>query len=638
MKNGFAIRERTGCVRYILAPNGLELDRWIRELQKALKTYTGNELVEDDDITTDMVEVVYSDSGGRGRARTLSSDPESVDDGSAHGVTAKPKRGQIIKERLSKASAMTRSSLGTAIKAAKHRGQIGSSNDEDESDSILYLDSIAASANAAFSQPFQNLNASVCTQDNLPQISSTSSILVNETDVDFGDVTTLEQPEMLTSKDDAADKRFGKLRSKTKSKLGSAIQGAREKALAVSEEIRRKQQERDSGEEGVRTGLRGRIGKAAASVKLSIEKIEVSSTTRPATRERSITATEQDQFLSQTTGKYIGDEMSVAESCDRVVLTEQLEAEEVDTFTAYEGQTKIASSVLRTRISKIGAVVKNVTNGNQNAKGSVSVQGEVESEKSSRFSLRRSHLQGGVLREESDLMKLKGIRIGRRLNSVEGSGEGELSTLAKIKGCWVVLVQSRDSTSSQVSESSAEVDRSATMMKTYASADPDSEWTTESKVTSEVPATGPETGHMEKPNGQGEHGRFYVRCLSQDPLTQKKIKVSTVRRRFQDVIGLFVDVLECVHEIPDKTPPKTVDDLRDAAAGMNDDLASTLGISPIDIVKLTGELLGGLLSASSSIRDVPTYHDYECKHFFVHGRRTYLMFSDCLTPLLQAKF
>lgn len=628
MKNGFAIRERTGCVRYVLAPNGLELNRWLRELQKAVKTYSGNELVEDDDITTEMVEVVHSDSGGRGRARTLSSDPESFDDGSAHGVTAKPKRSQIIKERLSKASAVTRSSLGTAIKAAKHRGQLGSSNDEDEANSSLFLESTDALANAGFSQP--NLSSSVSTPDHLNQISSTSSILFgNEADVDVSERVSLEEPETLTSKEDATDKRFGKLRSKTKITLGSALQGAREKALAVSEEMRRKQQERDTGEDSVRSGLRGRIGKAAASVKLSIEKIEASSTARPAARERNIAVTEQDRFLSQATSKYIDDEISAAESCERVVFAEQLESEEVDVSTEYEGQTKIASSVFRTRISKLGAVVKNVTNGNQTAKGSVPVQGEVDNEKASRFSLRRSARQGGVLREESDLMKLKGIRIGRRLNSVEGSEEIQVAALAKIKGCWVVLVQSQDSTSSQFSKSSPEEDRSVTMISTYPFADPGSEWTTESKCASEARAALPESGCTEEPNGRGEHCRFYVRCLSQDPLSRKKIKVSTVERSFQDVIGLFIDVLECVREIPDKAPPKTVDDLRDAAAGMNDDLASSLGISPIDIVNLTGELLGGLLSASSSFRDVPKYHDYECKPTSsVSSHVSYLMYSD----------
>jgi hypothetical protein len=103
-----------------------------------VKTYSGDGL--DDDTTAEVPEVIHNDSGGRVRARRLSSDQGSFDDGSAHGVIGKPKQSQIIKECFSKASAITTSSLRTAIQAAKYRGQQGSSRDEDNSDSNPVLD------------------------------------------------------------------------------------------------------------------------------------------------------------------------------------------------------------------------------------------------------------------------------------------------------------------------------------------------------------------------------------------------------------------------------------------------------------------------------------------------------------------
>ena len=138
----------------------------------------------------------------------------------------------------------------------------------------------------------------------------------------------------------------------------------------------------------------------------------------------------------------------------------------------------------------------------------------------------------------------------------------------------------------------------------------------ESIVDTEVSAIIPEDARVEEQNGKLEHYRFCVQVLSRDTLSEKKIKVLTVDRGFQEVIGVFIDVLECVYALPEREPSKSVDEIRDAAADMNDDLADRLGLSPLDIVKLTGELLGGLLSGSSSFQSIAGYHEYQCKWTF----------------------
>ena len=159
------------------------------------------------------------------------------------------------------------------IQAAKHRGQRGSSKYDDESDFITFLDSDSKATTAGSPQLLNDFDAAIGAADNLSQNSAPSSFsFKTETDVVVSDSVSFARQEITTSTEGSTHQWFGNFRSITKSKLGSALQGAREKALAVTEEMRRRQHERDVADDGVRIGLRGRIGNAATGVnKLSVE-------------------------------------------------------------------------------------------------------------------------------------------------------------------------------------------------------------------------------------------------------------------------------------------------------------------------------------------------------------------------------
>jgi hypothetical protein len=628
VKNGFAIRERSGCIRYILAPNGIELEVWVRELQIVVKAYAGNELSEEDNIAPDMPDFVEDAIEARIRARTLSSDLDSVDDSSVHGVGGKPKRSQKIKERLSKVTASTRSGLGTAMHAAKQLGQKGASKDDDDIESKMSFDvsekytgaSSHLSTDLELTQTSENLNllsnGGSATNDHLSPGNSLSfsSIDIPGGDsqrVSFSQVAELQNELTGTTPERQIGQRFGNLTSKTKSKFGSALQGAREKALAVAEERRRKQQERD-GDDGVpRRGLRGRLENAAATVKHSIEKIDVNPP-RLGNKERTATPPIQDPLLYPGDGR--NNEISVTEIHLGSVATDRLASDKFDVVTEPEADTPTSGSVFRTRFSKIGSAVKTATQGGNSTKGPVINQREANGGKPSRFSLRRSRQHGDILSDESDLVKLKAIRVGGYLHANETSGEHVLSSLAKIKGGWMVRVQSRDLTATEVQLLNET--RSETVIETGITENDFAASMSESIVGTDVSTSVPDYEHAEVQNRPMDCYRFCVQIISQDPLSEKKMKISTVDRGFQDVIGVFIDVLDCLNALPELVPSKSVDEVRDAAADMNNDLANRLGLSPLDIVKLTGELLGGLLSGSSSFQTIAAYHEYQCKWTF----------------------
>ena len=625
----------------MLAPNGPELEVWLRELQKAIKTYSRDELQEDDDMTTDLAEVSEDDSEGRIRARTLSSDIgsfDSFDEGSAHGVVGKPKRSQKIKERLSKVTASTRSSLGTSVQVAKQRGQKGCSEDADEAESIVFHEGneVANSTNLATTN-LESAATSEILLKNVDQVPSDPDSLTNSV-ADYNlfpqtlSFTSLNELNSVDAQEglneDSAGipterpkgQMFGKLRSNTKSKLGSALQVAREKALAVAEERRRRQEERESNERSadsifVKRGLRVRLENAAASVKSKIEQGEATSPPREANSELTHPVVVEDPLLNQGTDNHTSGNTTIAESSKGIEETDQLVGDRFEDAAEIETNRPVAGSQLRNRLTKIGAAVKKVTKGNQSAKGPAATPGELGSPSPSRFSIRRNRQQGAPLPEENDLLKLKAIRIAGRVDANDSNGEDGVSILAKIKGGWMVHVQSQDPTSSKVAlleestdESNTDVSKEKPRLENEVV-----EPVTEFVVAYTEGTMVPKHEDVEEKKEEGDQYRYCVRILSQDPLSQKKIKVSTLDRSFQDVLGLFIDVLECVSAVPEKAPSNSVDDARDPAKDMKEDLAHSLGIAPIDIVKLTGELLGGLLSASSSFHSIAAYHEYQCK-------------------------
>lgn len=645
VKNGFAIRERSGCIRYVLAPSDPELEIWIRELQKAIKDFSDDGMLEEDgdfvaeDLSDVPENVDISVDSTRVRARTLSSDIEGYNDDLAHEVPT-PRRASHIREKFSKVSASTKSSIGTAVQAAKERRQKG--RDQNDSDDDL---SDGAPTSSAGLEPSDRSELQMPSMDQVsPNLSPDRNIpdnnqadhvksphqVASESVTADSLVDSVSQQQGADDTDDVTSpvpsgKKFSNLRSNAKSRFGSAVRGAREKALAVAEERRRQKQERESNMEGAAVGLRGRFENAATSVINRSTHGETTTPTASSHGTEQLQAEQQAKQFSDDSSPSLQDEPGAGEGVvvpETSTETEQLVDEQLEVLEVVDdGQDNRpkAGSQIRDKFSKFGAVMKNAAQAKKEARA---ISGEEEGTKSSRFSIRRK--PSNVLPQESDLLKLKGLRIAGGFKSAaidDEAGMNGAPPLARIKGCWIAHVQSQVEAlpaKALVSERLQTADATVTEDIVAETSGRESS-TIESD--SQLGSTGSDEVLVASPSqdssDQNQQQRKYVysvRVLSQDPETQTKISVFNKNHDFQDVIGLFIDIMESVSEMPMHEPLKSPDELRDAAAGMEEGLASSLGIAPIDIVKLTGNLLGGLLSASSSFHSIAAYHKYQCKY------------------------
>jgi hypothetical protein len=672
IKNGFAIRENSGCIHYLLTPNGRDLEVWIRALQRAIKSYSEEgDLIDDDDALQSGDESNIEGAPSvtmRNRARTMSSESEvkrmramssDTEDFGEHqrqGGGQKPRRSSQIRKRLSKVTASTKSSIGSAVQAAKERRQRGDDKSTNEGESATSDDHVEGyDMTAAHSADLES-NASSGVQSTGVARASTGPEPIleafdgrsvpldittnNSMSEEYDSAAFSNQTEASTSvsSDTGPTPRFGGLRSNAKNRFGSAMQGAKEKALAVAEELRRRKEERDLAEGAGETekagrkgfGLRGRLENVAANVKNKTDKAAVVSTQEGA--EKATAASPGPIVVQDSEWSVQPDNSATAgtattgpsnigsEETHQTVSGEEMhhsEHESVeDTGEEEEADQKVGG--IRNRLTKIGAAVKIARQEKQNAKATTAT-GQGEQEKSSLFSIRRKSQAGNQLPEESDLIKLKKIRAGGGFLSIDNeSNEDQAPPLARIKGSWIVSVQSqtepsiREATPDQIlhqhisnGEGGSEESLDGQIPKSVSQ--------NELPLVPEDSTIVPDIKNVEATKQREESLCYSVRIISQDP-EKAKIKVATVNRDFMGVIGLFIDVLESVSSVPEPEASKAAEENRDAGAEMSESLASSLGVAPMDIIKLTGELLGGLLSGSSSFHSIAAYHEYQCKY------------------------
>lgn len=667
IKNGFAIRERSGCVRYVLAPNGPELEVWIHELRKTIKIYSDQgDLIEDEDTfeagDDTLIDGVTGDSM-RSRARTLSSEAEvtrmrtmsndvdGVYEDFTFGSTQKTKKSSQIRKRLSKVTASTKSTIGSAVQAAKERRQRGDdmgtndadSVERDEGESLPTTCSAVVDPEAASSVPDEY---------SVP-LNITTNNDVTSGDSEFVGLSQQSEGNMPSSDVTSAPK-FAGLRSNAKNRFGSAMQGAKEKALAVAEERRRKKEMigvivSEGDKPGARKGfgLRSRLENVAANVKNKTDKNNVTSlsesTQEEEVAEHPSAATTQLSNLQAPTAEFSNGELAVTEvrgvvpdESQQTDVSEDVHQAEIDDFDVEgddDDEIDRQSGSIRTKLTKLGAAVKSKRQEKQVARAASGGPGDQE--KSSRFSIRRK--QTNRLPEESDLLKLKAVRLAGGYQSFEDGndlGADEAPPMARIKGSWIVHVQSRsDSSTKQEASDGAlkEPAQTGNIPANNASKPSSSE---KGAILCEDSEMMSGSDDREVQMAKVEQLRYSVRIVSQDPEKQGKMIVTTVNRDFLDVVGLFIDVLECISSVPQNKSSKAIEENRDAAVEMSESLASSLGIAPIDIVKLTGELLGGLLSGSSYFQSIAAYHEYQCKCLCLFDLTVLL----CLTRISQVRF
>jgi hypothetical protein len=402
------------------------------------------------------------------------------------------------------------------------------------------------------------------------------------------------------------------------------MQGAKEKAQAVAEERRRRKEEREQSEKhgdgddsGMRKihGLRGRLENVAASVR---SKKEGEVDEEPAYRSNIVSTPDLERVTNTLQVSISQESLSGYEQSVDVPEDE----EEVPLETGEEpcDGRPTKGRQIRDKFSKLGAAVKSgVRQGSQIARSASAISGEDESSMNLRFSIRRNRQDGAPLPEESDLFKLKKARI----SSAYTPTDNEISdggTLAKIKGSWTVKVKSQKCSGDNaipIAERNEKSDHGAGNCTIIMRADGDDGRDQDGVAKESYDIDGqasnfPAYSGIEEGDAYDEKLFCLVRVFSQD-LDQGEIKVSSINRGFQDVIGLFIDVMESLASAQLNTHDGLIEEARNAALEMNEALSWRLGLAPIDIVQLTGELLGGLLSASRSFQSVSAYHEYQCK-------------------------
>jgi len=675
IKDGFGIKERrTNCVRFFLAPNGSECEMWTNQIYSAINTFSPNELSEDSD--SDMTQGISTGNIDEGVSTSRSNDSlAEIDEADLIDNTNALERGQKMRERLNQVTASARS-IGSAIQARRQRVHSQDSespleideierstiaNNDEPAQNMANAESVNESLDGQTTEVecFENSTITSEHQRTTPgrfnkvKASTRNLSLVlqsrrqrtythdsgsSEELVEFGGHTTIrnvnsmeslsekscpetlnddtllnnsfandDPPNTLTkkqieSKSQVQGNRFASMRSSAKNKLGTAMQGAREKALAVAEERRRRKQDRevvqeqkDADESNNRKSLRlrDRLENAANNVKNKIEQNEMSPTSKLV--EQGIKT--ENAIPCQSLGSETPQTMA-------------FERDPIEEVTDELNHAPVKEHI-RNKISQIGSAVKNVRQPNQSSRPATTAPTDETAPRSSRFSIRRGNLK---FSEESDMVKLKAVRAatGYKLREPERESTANIkSPLAKIKGNWLIHVSpeiTKESTGgtsrvlkSDVAQPSKDVLTSIRL----------SESVDESVASAPSEEDFDNLSFGNNPSNDKLH--YAIKIISNDKEKRGKMKILAITRDFNEVIALFIDVMESVALLPHAKCSEFVQGVRDATADMEKHLASSLGLAPLDIVQLTGDLLGGLLSASSSFHSTVAYQGYLCE-------------------------
>ena len=99
--------------------------------------------------------------------------------------------------------------------------------------------------------------------------------------------------------------------------------------------------------------------------------------------------------------------------------------------------------------------------------------------------------------------------------------------------------------------------------------------------------------------------------LSREMRSSRSVK--TILCTFTDLLSLYTSISDSVAIIGPMSPSSGLNEIPDAALAMKEDLATALGLSTLDYVKVTGGLLGGLIEASKQFERLPAFREYECE-------------------------
>jgi len=653
-RHGFAIVEKTRKARLFIALNTKEYEFWVKELNFAITLYSQHNdyrvknasPFENSPEWEDGASSMFHESHNENmnvqmRFRTSSSDTDFPV------ATSTPRRGDKVRASLSNLTAAAKSKLaGSRMSRNRTTLVVNSGKDElNESVEDTCHDNFCHEGVVASDSEFQAKqgDTKATTQQSLScnaereLQTSTSSLLIDKgvpsfTSNDDEDSSNLGRGQQM-------GKRFASLRSTAKIRVGGVVQAAKEKTKAVAEQRRKLRigvQKHDGHPEegGLGGDFKSKIDGVAYSLKQQTEIVEVhheshvnsilvqpSKSWETAIDDQSICPEDlnpkRPEILQEVRKLVNLDYHQATVTCSATLNNvtndvHEMGLPQVDmaVLKGDEDEHWIESGASRprfgTRVKKLG-----VSMSGERAKSQKRDQLKQEEVGGERFSVRsrfsKSMMSSDASYVDLEGTKLRGVRIGDR--PAGNFGESLIpipdSILEKMSGDWIVHVAPHIFLPGEIVPNAPQ----------------------KSQRNQEVVIESSLEGGFDQSDGAkpskyddvcaklttAQDG-YKITLIPQFSGESKPFQNQTsILCTFDDVLALYMSISEAVASVIPQMMCTSFDEVRDAGSQMRQDLASTLGLSTLDCVKLTGTLLGGLIDASMHIEHTPAFLEYKCE-------------------------
>ncbi len=578
-KWGFSIVESGGVARFFLAENGPDFELWIRSINKITKNSPdgGISVLEEEKNCNESFDGA-SDMNLSPQSKEISgSSRDASDRNGDHDHT--PRRAQI-RQKLGAVTSSTKSKLGSAAVGAKTRLGPAASSTKSR---------IGSAVQAARQKSASN------TEDETESISTGDSSSIVATS-DSGENSARPR-----------SGRFAAVRAGTKNRLGSALQAAKEKGKAATEQRRRRLHDRDEHDYDF----------SPDPLTAVVESQSVLSSSPPQLRSRAAPLEEESVIAIPPVS-----EASTASVDRHNIDRHEIEEEERDTgvdssfymdsnesLYQSESSTEPAGSGRGQQLkSKLGAAVQSV-------RRSTAQDG----------SLRRRFGSSGKegndnanLLDASSAIKMRGIHVGNG-NPVDALCFGRTTDvdidLKAIKGYWVSSVDFcsiQDETRVPPSEEIGGTEASPGSVVAGHSQESSGDTNIEmGGVAANMPDRHIclEQGFRMRVVSGTEGGQVGV------GLENERAVASEIVRSVSDVLALHTALSECVGRV-------ILVATSEASIGQGENGGDThrtylpdQDMNALDSVRYAGRLLKGLLETGSDEFENPkTFNDYQCKY------------------------
>jgi hypothetical protein len=571
-KWGFSIVESGGVARFFLAENGPEFELWIRSVNKLTKNSPdgGISALEEEKNCNESFDGA-SDMNLLPQSKEISgSSRDAIDSNGDHDNT--PRRAQI-RQKLGAVTSSTKSKLGSAAVGAKTRLGPAASSTKSRIGSAV--------------QAARQKNASN-TEDETESISTGDSSSIVATS-DSGENSARPR-----------SGRFAAVRAGTKNRLGSALQAAKEKGKAATEQRRRRLHDRDEHDHDFSPDPLTAVAESQSVLSSSpLQEEEESVTAIPPVSEASTASVDRHNI----------DRHEIEEEERDTGVDSSFYMDSNENLYQSESTTEPAGSGRGQQLkSKLGAAVQSVRrNAAQDG------------------SLRRRFVSSGKegndnasLLDASSAIKVRGIHVGNG-NPVDELCFGRTTDvdidLKAIKGYWVSSVDFcsiPDETTVPPSEEIGGTEASpGSVVAGYSQ-----EWSGDNDIEmGGVAANMPdrhiclEQGFRMRVVSGTEGGRVGV------GVENERGVASEIVRSVSDVLALHTALSECVGRVILVATSEAAIGQGENGGDRKRTYLADQDMNALDSVRYAGRLLKGLLETGSDEFENPkTFNDYQCKY------------------------